>query len=92
MHNKSPMKAITLRNLPPELQRVIRRRAKEKGTSISRAVISLLEESTGICDKKKKKVVYHDLDALAGSWTREESSQFEHTLAEQRGIDPDLWK
>ncbi len=91
MHNKSPMKAITLRNLPPELQRVIRRKAEEWGASISRAVIGLLEESTGIRDKKKK-VVHHDLDALAGSWTREESSQFEHTLAEQRGIDPDLWK
>lgn len=91
MRDKSPMKAITLRNLPPELQRVIRRKAKEKGTSISRAVIGLLEESTGIGDNKKK-VVHHDLDALAGSWTREESSQFEHALAEQRGIDPDLWK
>ncbi len=84
------MKAITLRNLPPELERVIRRTAEKKGTSISRAVISLLEVSTGV--RNKKKVLHHDLDALVGSWTREEASEFDHALAAQRRIDPDLWK
>lgn len=86
------MKLVTLRNLPPEVARIIRRKADEKRTSINKAVISLLEESVGIRRKKKSKSLHHDLDALAGSWTKEEASMFEKALAQQRAIDPDLWK
>ena len=86
------MKQVTLRNLPPELVRIIRRKADEQRTSINKAVISLLEESVGIRGKKKGRPLYHDLDALAGSWTKEEAAAFEKALARQRMIDPDLWK
>jgi len=86
------MKQVTLRNLPPELVRIIRRKADEQRTSINKAVISLLEESVGIRGKKKDRPLYHDLDPLAGSWTKEEAAAFEKALARQRMIDPDLWK
>ena len=85
------MKVVTLSNLPPELARIIRRKAKEKGTSVNRTVISLLAEALG-AGGKREKPLHHDLDALAGSWTREEASAFERTLARQRPIAPDLWK
>ncbi|MBI5379992.1 MAG: hypothetical protein HZA23_07585 [Nitrospirae bacterium] len=85
------MKLVTLRNLPPALSRVIRRRAEEKRVSLNKAVINLLEERVGP-QRKKKRPLYHDLDSLAGSWTKEEARGFEKTLAQQRGIDPDLWK
>lgn len=42
------MKAITLRNLPDEVARMVQRRAKQKNTSVNKAVIDLLEES-GVC-------------------------------------------
>jgi hypothetical protein len=85
------MKAVTLRNLPPELARVIGRRAEEAGTSVNKAVIGLLEES--VAGRRKKAALLHrDLDALAGSWTKQEASAFEQALARQRAIDPDVWK
>lgn len=86
------MKAITLRNLPPELTKIIRRKADEQHASINRVVISLLEKSAGVRSKKSEKVLYHDLDALAGSWTREEAVAFNRALTKQRAIDPDLWR
>lgn len=86
------MKAITLRNLPPELARIIHSKATEKRTSVNRAVISLLEESVGTRGKKKDKPLHHDLDTLAGSWTKNEAAAFERALARQRGIEPDIWK
>ncbi len=86
------MKLVTLRNLPPELARIIRQKADENRTSLNKAVISLLEERAGIRGKKQDKSLHHDLDALAGSWTKEETSTFEKALAQQRAIDPDLWK
>ncbi len=84
------MKAITLRNLSPELARVVRRQATEKKMSINKAVISLLEGATGTV-RKKQSALHHDLDELAGSWTEAEAAEFEGTLAHQRGIDRDLW-
>lgn len=86
------MKAITLRNLPTELARTVQRRAKQKKTSVNKAVIELLEESAGGTAKRTAPVRYHDLDHLAGTWTTEEAAAFEQLVADQRPIDPELWK
>jgi hypothetical protein len=86
------MKAITLRNLPPAVAKTVQQRAKQKRTSVNKAVIELLEESVGGKAKKKEKVRYHDLDHLIGTWTKKEADEFEKLIAEQRTIDPELWK
>lgn len=85
------MTTITLRNLPPRVASRIEQKAKEDKTSLNKTVVGLLEEVTGIL-KKKKKTLSHDLDRLAGLWTRQEASCFESALAKQRQIDPNLWK
>ncbi len=86
------MKLVTLRNLPPELANAIRRRAKEHGSSLNKAVIGLLLESLGKGRRKSERATYHDLDALAGSWSKEEGARFEAFLRDQRAIDPDVWR
>jgi len=86
------MKAITLRNLPPDVARAVQRRAKQKKTSVNKAVIDLLEESTGTRAHTPAPVRYHDLDHLAGTWTEKEAAVFETLLTEQRRIDSELWK
>ena len=59
---------------------------------MNKAVIELLEESAGSKAKKKAPVLYHDLDHLAGTWTKEEAAAFDKLIVEQRTIDPELWK
>lgn len=86
------MNAITVRNLPPELARLIRQKAKQERTSLNRAVISLLEEATGLGRQDRKEVLRDDLDALAGSWTKEEADEFDAFLRDHRTIDPEMWK
>lgn len=87
------MKAITLRNLPPEIEKVVRKEADRQRTSINKAVISLLERKAEGHKKKKSRLKqYDDLDTLAGSWTKKEASEFNKALAAQRTIDPELWK
>jgi hypothetical protein len=86
------MKAITIRNIPPEVSRAIRRKAETERTSVNKAVVGLLEERLGAGGRKRSKIREHDLDFLAGSWTRQETGAFDKALAEQRVIDPDLWK
>jgi plasmid stability protein len=85
------MKAVTLRNLPPSVERTIRRRAKEKGVSVNKVVIGLLQEHLGESEKRPVRR-YHDLDDLAGSWSKKEAEAFDRALAKQRAIDPEVWK
>lgn len=84
------MKAVTLRNIRPELARVIRRRATQKGISINQAVISLLEESLAI-QQKRSVCTHHDLDELAGAWSKKDAAAFDKSLADQRRIESEIW-
>jgi hypothetical protein len=86
------MKAITIRNIPPEVSRAVRRKAESERTSLNKAAAGFLEERLGAGGRKASRVRYDDLDFLAGSWTRREAEAFDKALAEQRVIDPDLWK
>jgi hypothetical protein len=86
------MKAVTLRSLPPHVAEAIRKEANRKGMSLNKAVISLLENRVGAREKKIRQTRHHDLDDLAGSWSKQEAAEFDKSLADQRTIDPDLWK
>src|SRR5574337_1652984 len=86
---EASMKAITLRNLPPELTRIIRQKADEQHASINKVVISLLEKSVGVRRKKGEVTLHHDLDALAGTWTREEAAAFNRAPHRRRDHPPD---
>jgi len=84
------MKAITLRNIPPAVEKAIRTKARQKKISANRAVIELLQERVGVMDSKR--AVHHDLDRFIGSWTSQEARELDEVLAEVRKIDPELWK
>ncbi len=83
------MKPITLRNLPPEVARFVRKKAAADKTSLNKAVAALLEEQLGLKAKPEKK---RDLSWLVGSWSKEEADAFDRSLAEQRQIDPEIWR
>ncbi len=85
------MKAVTLRNIPPALDRLISARGRAKKMSLNKAVIDLLEErSSGSIPSKA--IEHHDLDDLAGVWSEQEADAFDRVLAKQRSIDRDMWK
>ena len=87
------MKQITIRGIPGEVEKVVKKEAERKGMSLNKAFISLLEKAAGIKKgAKKQKSLYHDLDHLCGIWTKEEAKAFERNLELQREIDEDLWK
>ena len=83
------MNAITLRKIPPEIARKIRRRAEERGISLNRAVIDLLQEGGKTLRKTERG--FDDLDALFGRWTSKDAAAFDRSLRGQRRIDPELW-
>jgi hypothetical protein len=84
------MKAITLRNIPPELAERLERVAAEERLSLNKTVIRLLEKGTGI-GSGAGEVLHHDLDHLAGVWSGAEADDFDEALARQRSIDLEVW-
>ncbi len=87
-----PMKPVTLRKIPPHIERLIRQKARKAQSSINRAVIQLLQERAGTAPKKPRPVLHHDLDHLAGTWSKEAAANFALNLEQQRTVDPELWK
>ena len=85
------MNAITVRNLPPAVAKAVKEKARKEKLSLNKAIVRLLEEATG-AEKGKKKVIHHDLDHLAGTWSEAEYQEFMAALREQRQIDPEMWK
>lgn len=86
------MKAITLRNLPPEVARRVEEKSRELGLSLNKTVVRLLEERLVGAGKSGGPVRHDDLDWLAGSMSPEEADELREAIAEQRQIDEDLWR
>jgi hypothetical protein len=77
------MKAITLRNIPLKVQKVIRDRARRERISVDRAVIELLEERVAV-PQRGKDGLYHDLDHLFGTMSAEEADELTRFVQETR--------
>ena len=84
------MSGITLRNIPPKLQELIRKRASKDGLSLNKAVLRMLEEASG--QRRPARELYHDLDDLAGTWSDDEAAAFDAALLAQRRVDPEAWE
>ena len=85
------MNAITVRNLPPAVAKAVKEKARKEGLSLNRAIVRLLEEATGL-GMTAKRVVHHDLDHLAGTWSEAQYRACLEALHEQRQIDPEMWR
>lgn len=87
------MKQITLRGIPVEIERMIKKEAERKGLSLNKAFISLVEKATGTKEKmQKRKSMHHDLDHLCRIWTKRDAEEFTKNVEFQRTIDEGLWK
>ncbi|MBE0575257.1 MAG: hypothetical protein IH613_05095 [Desulfuromonadales bacterium] len=85
------MTTMTLRGIDEKTAEALKERAKSEGTSVNAVTLRLLRESLGI-DKKRRTATYSDLDHLAGTWSREEASEFERNTAVFEKVDEEIWK
>ncbi len=83
------MKQLTLRNIPEDLEREIRRIAGERRTSINKTVRELLYKSLGMDMSSEKK---RDLSDFVGFWDEREAEEFEKATDVFEAIDEELWK
>ena len=76
----------TVRGVPREVDKVLRRRARQRGISLNRLLIEELSAVGGGHQGRR----YRLLKDLRGRW--QDDREFDRILAEHRRIDPDLWK
>jgi plasmid stability protein len=85
------MPTMTLRGIDEKTAEALKERAQKEGTSVNAVPLRLIRESLGL-DKRRRNVVYDDLDHLAGTWSQEEVAEFERNTAVFEKVDEDIWK
>lgn len=68
---------------------VLKREAKRLGTSVNILILQMIERGLGL---KTRRVKYHDLDHLIGTWTSDDAKQFKESTKQFEKIDKELWK
>ena len=85
------MTTMTIRGLDDLTIKALKEKAKKEGSSVNAALVKLLQEELGI-KKKKRTVVYNDLDHLAGTWSDKDFEEFLQATADFDKIDENMWK
>lgn len=83
------MSQITIRDLSPQIEAIVRRRAMDEGISVSKAISEMLTAAVGLEPHDKR---YRDLSSLSGTWSAEEAAEFDRTQEYFQRIDEDDWK
>ena len=81
---------FNLRGLSPQVMALLKREAKELKLSVNLLILKLIEQGVGYSGKAKR-VTYHDLDFLIGTWTAKESKEFDENIKIFEKIDEELW-
>ncbi len=85
------MAVMTIRGLDDVTVSALKERARRGGMSINATLLNILKEQLGL-KKKPRRVVYDDLDHLAGTWDKKDYSEFQKKVRDFEKIDKDLWK
>ena len=90
-HERFMMKTLTIRNIDDELNKLLKKKAEESGTSLNSCIINILKEKSGLLKKQFSKK-YSDLDELAGTWNKKDYDEFNENIASFDQIDEEMWK
>lgn len=85
-------KQLTIR-YDEDLAQEIEALARREGLSRDQAVLRLLRKGAGIAEgKESTDVIGSSLDWFVGSWTDEQTREFDEAVADFERIDQELWK
>jgi hypothetical protein len=85
------MKTLTIRGIDTELAKKIKERSRKSGESINKIILRLLKSTFGL-NENRVFPTYHDLDNLAGTWTKEDEKEFYKNIQGLEKIDKELWE
>ena len=79
---------ITLRGIDPDLRAALDAEAARLGISLNALILQELRGSLGLAGSDR---LFHDLDHLAGTLSREDVEEFRAATQFFEQIDPELW-
>jgi hypothetical protein len=82
------MSSITLHNLKPDLDKMIKKKAKKEGLSINKMVQKLLQQALGLNSKRRKE----DFSEFCNVWSAAEYEEFISNTGDFDRIDKEDWK
>ena len=77
----------TIRGIPADVDKALRRRARSSGKSLNEVAVEALRDGAGVAATPRKR---RDLSDIVGTWKPDK--ELEEALADQDRIDEDLWK
>lgn len=83
------MSRMTLRQIPENVDALIRQLSKEQEKSINKTIIELLEKALGVSRDSNKK---RNLSQLAGTWSEGELEEFKKNTTQFDKIDREIWE
>jgi hypothetical protein len=83
---------ITIHRLDDASAEWIEEQASQRGVDKETFVVQLIHRGIDLEQKKAQLPTYHDLDALAGTWSEEDAAEFDRATASFRQIDEELWR
>jgi plasmid stability protein len=86
------MANLSIRGLDAKALAELKARAAKEDASVNTLVLRLIEQGLGHRRAKPALRRHDDLDALAGSWRKNEGVAFERATAPFDEVDPKLWK
>ena len=81
-------KRIVLDNLDDTSVTWIEQESKRRGLPIEQITLELIQQAI----QNARLKTYHDLDALAGTWTDKEADEFLSVIADFERVDESLWQ
>jgi len=77
---------LTVRNVPPQVEKALRRKAAEEKKSLNGVLVEALTQAAGLSPEGN---VFTDLDCLAGIWV--EDPAFDEAIRLQDTVDEETW-
>ena len=83
------MGTISIHGLSPELEKVLKEKARENHQSVSSFIKEILENSLGKNKKRDKNRKY--FEKFSGTWSDKEYNEFHTAIKDFEKIDPEEW-
>lgn len=82
--------AITIQQIDDATGAWLQQESRRRGVKVEEMALALIRK--GIRAERAALPEYHDLDALAGTWSDEEANEFLKNTADFEKIDEALWQ
>jgi plasmid stability protein len=86
------MPNINIRGLDDTVHARLKTEAQQKGMSLNNLIVKYLRQNVGMEARDQKTPTHHDLDKLAGTWSKKDVQDFQKTISAFEKIDETLWK